>query len=111
MRLRRPHQKLTPRHRISLPLHPEQEICREVSAKAGGDDVFCGGEGADELGSDTGKDVLYGGDGNDYLFDEVRKRDELYCGKGDDVYGADKNDFVDSSCERTLDEVYSEGPN
>jgi hypothetical protein len=91
----------------------EQRICREVSAKAGGNEVLYGGAGDDELGSDKGEDVLYGGDGNDYLFDEARERerDKLYCGKGDDVYGADKNDYVDSSCERTLDEVYSEGPN
>ena len=95
----------------ALPFH--QRICREVSAKAGGDDVLHGGDGSDELHSDKGEDVLYGGGGNDYLFDEVRERerDKLYCGKGDDVYGADKNDYVDSSCERTLDEVYSEGPN
>jgi hypothetical protein len=91
----------------------EQRICTEVSAKAGGDDVFYGGDGDDELGSGKREDVLYGGDGNDYVFDEVRdrERDKLYCGKGDDVYGANKNDYVDGSCERTLDEVYSEGPN
>jgi hypothetical protein len=91
----------------------EQRICREVSAKAGGDDVFYGGDRNDDLISDKGEDVLYGGDGNEYVFDEVRDReqDKLYCGKGDDVYGADKNDYVDGSCERTLDEVYSEGPN
>ena len=91
----------------------EQKLCREVSGKAGGDDVLYGGDGDDELASDKGGDVLYGGDGNDYVFDEVRdrERDKLYCGKGDDVYGADKNDFVGSSCERTLEEVYSEGPN
>ena len=88
-----------------------ERILREESAKAGGDDALYGGDGDDELGSDKGEDVLYGGDGNDLLFDEVRERDKLYCGKGEDVYGADKNDYVDSSCERTLDEVYSEGPN
>jgi Ca2+-binding RTX toxin-like protein len=75
--------------------------------------VLYGGDGNDELGSDKGEDALYGGDGNDYLFDEVRERerDKLYCCKGEDVYVADKNDYVDSSCERTLDEVYAEGPN
>jgi hypothetical protein len=90
----------------------EQRICTEVSAKAGGDDVLYGGDGDDELGSGKGEDVLYGGDGNDYVFDEVRdrERDKLYCGKGDDVYIADKNDYVDSSCEHTVDEVYAEGP-
>jgi RTX calcium-binding nonapeptide repeat (4 copies) len=90
-----------------------ERILREESAKAGGDDVLNGGGGNDELASDKGADVLFGGDGNDYLFDEVneRERDKLYCGKGEDVYGADKNDYVDSSCEHTLDEVYAEGPN
>ena len=87
----------------------EQRICREESAKAGGDDVLYGGDGDDELSSDKGEDVLYGGDGNDYLFDEVRERerDKLYCGEGKDVYGADKNDYVDSSCEDTLADVYN----
>jgi hypothetical protein len=101
----------------------EQRICREVSAKAGGDDVLYGGDGNDELASEKGEDVLYGGDGDDELVsekgedvlyggdgndflhdfhDEVseQERDKLYCGEGEDYYKADKNDYVDSSCEK-----------
>jgi hypothetical protein len=75
---------------------------REAAAKAGGDDVLYGGDGNDELESDQGEDVLYGGDGNDFLVDGVTdsERDKLYCGKGKDRYIADKNDYVDSSCEK-----------
>jgi hypothetical protein len=29
-----------------------------------------------------------------------RQRDKLYCGEGRDYYFADKNDYVDSSCEK-----------
>jgi hypothetical protein len=29
-----------------------------------------------------------------------RQRDMLYCGEGRDYYDADKNDLVDSSCEK-----------
>jgi len=77
-------------------------ILREAAAKAGGDDVLYGGDGNDELESDKGEDVLYGGDGNDLLIDGVTdsERDKLYCGKGKDYYLADKNDYVDSSCEK-----------
>jgi hypothetical protein len=82
-------------------------ILREESAKAGSDDVLYGGDGDDELESDKGEDVLYGGDGNDWLGDDSDgdgQRDELYCGKGEDEYSdTDKNDYVDSSCERTLE--------
>ena len=76
---------------------------REAAAKAGGADVSYGGHGNDELESDKGEDVLYGGDGNDFLVDGVTdsERDKLYCGKGKDrYYIADKNDYVDSSCEK-----------
>src|SRR5215208_6827043 len=69
---------------------------------AGGEDVIYGGDGDDVLSGDWGKDVLYGGDGNDLLdgaSNEDGERDELYCGKGKDKYLADKNDYVDSSCE------------
>ena len=68
----------------------------------GGEDVIYGGVGDDELQGVWGKDVLYGGDGNDLLdgaSNEDGERDELYCGKGKDKYLADKNDYVDSSCE------------
>ena len=69
-----------------------------------GDDVIYGGDGNDGgLGeADPGEDVIYGGDGNDFLvgaFDRGQ-RDKLYCGEGRDVYRADKNDYVDSSCEK-----------
>jgi len=49
-----------------------------------------------------GEDVLYGGDGNDTLIDEDGQRDKLYCGEGKDYYWADKNDYVDSSCEKRI---------
>jgi RTX calcium-binding nonapeptide repeat (4 copies) len=69
-----------------------------------GDDVLYGGDGDDvnRVYGDKGEDVLYGGDGNDFLdgtFDGG-DRDELYCGKGNDEYAADKNDHVSSSCEK-----------
>ena len=82
-----------------------------------GDDVLYGGDGDDEirgLGANDwifgglGSDVIYGGDGNDLIdgatvdeFGQVvrKQRDELYCGKGEDHYHADKLDYVDSSCE------------
>ena len=65
-------------------------------------DVLYGGAGVDYLsGIDEGKDVLYGGDGNDVLFaDGGGGQDELYCGEGRDRYYSDKNDYVDSSCEK-----------
>jgi hypothetical protein len=48
-----------------------------------------------------GEDVIYGGDGNDFLAGswDRGQRDKLYCGEGMDHYLADKNDYVDSSCE------------
>ena len=68
----------------------------------GGDDVLYGGAGNDRLSAGKGEDVIYGGDGNDLLDGSLdhRQRDELYCGKGRDEYAADKNDYVDSSCEK-----------
>jgi hypothetical protein len=70
----------------------------------GGNDVIYGGDGRDWLVGGAGEDVLYGGKGYDELlgFDpepESPVRDELYCGPGKDPYGADKLDYVDSSCE------------
>jgi hypothetical protein len=66
------------------------------------EDVLYGGDGDDLLFGDEGEDVLYGGDGNDFLggFLDGQDRDKLYCGKGRDRYAADKNDYVDSSCEK-----------
>ena len=31
---------------------------------------------------------------------EDAERDRLYCGKGEDYYAADKEDYVDGSCEK-----------
>jgi hypothetical protein len=73
----------------------------EDAFDAGDDDVFYGGDGDDQLGAGKGEDVLYGGDGNDSIFAfGDRQPDKLYCGKGKDEYGIDKNDYVDSSCEK-----------
>jgi hypothetical protein len=70
----------------------------------GGNDVIYGGDGNDGgLGEqDLGEDVFYGGDGNDFLFAirDKQQPDKLYCGEGKDWYLANKNDFVDSSCEK-----------
>ena len=44
---------------------------------------------------------MYGGDGNDQLSADLGgPRAKLYCGEGKDVYDADKDDYVDSSCEK-----------
>jgi Ca2+-binding RTX toxin-like protein len=88
-----------------------------------GDDVIYGGDGNDggrtrapqkyggrghdfyifswpQMFGGPGEDVIYGGDGNDFMSaDEDKQRDKLYCGEGMDHYLADKNDYVDSSCE------------
>src|SRR5215208_2765026 len=66
-----------------------------------GDDVIYAGPGNDSVIPDSGKDVMYGGAGNDKLYsnDTDGQRDKLYCGAGRDKYIADKNDYVDSSCE------------
>jgi hypothetical protein len=54
------------------------------------------------LGGGAGEDVICGGNGNDGLdgSHDGGDRDELYCGKGKDRYAADKNDYVDGSCEK-----------
>jgi Ca2+-binding RTX toxin-like protein len=85
----------------------------------GGNDNLRGGPGRDQVGGNVGDDVLYGGSRRDFLYgyagadvmhggdgDDVlvawsfeRKRDRLYCGKGNDEYSADKIDYVSSSCE------------
>jgi RTX calcium-binding nonapeptide repeat (4 copies) len=67
-----------------------------------GSDIVYGGDGDDYVGGGKGEDVIYGGDGNDNLGDLDGQRDKLYCGKGKDRYYADKNDYVDSSCEKKL---------
>jgi hypothetical protein len=70
-----------------------------------GDDVIYGGDGSDHsLSGGNGDDVIYGGDGDDYLEGAQDRggRDKLYCGRGKDQYEADKNDYVDSSCEQKI---------
>ena len=64
-----------------------------------GDDVVYAGPGNDTVFPDSGKDVIYGGPGNDTLDSGDDGGDKLYCGAGRDKYVADKNDYVDSSCE------------
>jgi len=69
-----------------------------------GDDVLYGGDGNDRFGGDSGKDVVYGGDGDDTLSPgKDGQRDEIHCGKGNDVVlvgsSADKIDHADDSCE------------
>jgi hypothetical protein len=72
------------------------------SQRGNAEDVLYGGDGDDLLFGDEGEDVFYGGEGNDFLggFLDGQDRDKLYCGKGRDRYAADKNDYVDSSCEK-----------
>src|SRR5215204_386792 len=65
-------------------------------------DRLVGGKGSDVIYGGTGEDVLYGGDGNDELDGRDGQRDKLYCGKGKDGYFADKNDYVDGSCEKKM---------
>ena len=65
------------------------------------------GDAGDEWRSQggNGADVIYGGDGNDYLENVGIKDgqpDKFYCGKGKDVYSAEKNDYVSSSCEKKI---------
>src|SRR5215208_5728553 len=83
-----------------------------------GNDVIYGGPGDDKLKGWEGEDVLYGGPGDDKLdggpSDAVLgggellpgggdgQRDKIYCGEGRDSYFADKEDYVDSSCEVKL---------
>ena len=83
-----------------------------------GNDTIYGGPGNDaSLRGMGGEDVLYGGPGDDkldggpseavYTGEVLRgggdgQRDEIYCGEGRDSYWADKEDYVDSSCEVKL---------
>jgi hypothetical protein len=73
----------------------------EIHGLGGSDSIF-GGAGNDVIYGGPGNDVVYGGDGNDFLDGtrDPQQRDKLYCGEGRDVYRADKNDYVDSSCEK-----------
>jgi hypothetical protein len=65
-----------------------------------GDDVVYAGPGNDDVFPDLGNDIIYGGAGNDKLDSGDDGGDKLYCGAGRDKYIADKNDYVDSSCEK-----------
>src|SRR5215208_415390 len=66
-----------------------------------GSDILYGGDGDDFLYAAGNGDVMYGGDGNDQLSADLGgPRAKLYCGEGKDVYDADKDDYVDSSCEK-----------
>ena len=47
-----------------------------------------------------GEDALYGGDGSDQFYARDEQQDEIYCGEGRDEYDTDKDDYVDSSCEK-----------
>ena len=70
----------------------------------GPSEAVYGGPGVDYVNGKEGEDVIYGGDGNDWLsggnLDE--QRGKFYCGAGKDHYYADKNDYVDSSCEKKI---------
>ncbi len=48
--------------------------------------------------------------GEDRPVEEDRQPDKLYCGKGKDEYGADKNDYVSSSCEKKPTAAADGGP-
>src|SRR5215217_4333043 len=90
-------------------------------------DDLAGEKGDDEVRSLGGKDYVLGGPGNDVIYggpgddkldggpsDAVLgggellpgggdgQRDKIYCGEGRDSYFADKEDYVDSSCEVKL---------
>jgi RTX calcium-binding nonapeptide repeat (4 copies) len=84
--------------------HGDDEVrglgARDWISGGSGDDVLYGGDGNDHLQLDEGEDVGYGGDGNDHFGAEDGQRDKLYCGAGEDDYLADKNDYVDISCEK-----------
>ena len=71
-----------------------------------GNDTLYGGDGDDSVQGRNGEDVLYGGDGNDVIGIFDGQRDKLYCGEGRDEYVADKNDYVDSSCEKKVSPKY-----
>ena len=89
--------------------HGDDEVrglgARDLLEAGPGSDILYGGDGDDFLGpawklEDDGEDVLYGGEGSDQLHAENGQRDKLYCGEGRDKYSADKDDYVDSSCEK-----------
>jgi hypothetical protein len=75
----------------------------DVLAGGPGSDILYGGDGDDTLYAAGNGDVMYGGDGNDALSADLGgPRAKLYCGEGRDDYAADKDDYVDSSCEKKV---------
>jgi Ca2+-binding RTX toxin-like protein len=66
-----------------------------------GEDVIYGGPGADKLDGGP-SEAVYGGPGELLPGGGDGQRDEIYCGEGRDSYWADKEDYVDSSCEVKL---------
>jgi hemolysin type calcium-binding protein len=66
-------------------------------------DIIYGGPGNDDAFGGGGYDVIYGGDGNDFIFENRDGgHNKIYCGEGKDTYGASKNDYVSSSCEKKV---------
>ena len=90
---------------------PGEDRIAVFEPRGKGEDVIYGGDGNDVskevpgnrpgpgMDGGPGEDMIYGGDGNDSLAAKDGQRDKLYCGKGKDGYFADKNDYVDISCE------------
>jgi len=66
-----------------------------------GEDVIYGGPGDDKLDGGP-SEAVYGGPGELLLGGGDGQRDKIYCGEGRDSYTADKEDYVDSSCEVKL---------
>jgi Ca2+-binding RTX toxin-like protein len=97
---------------------PGDDDVNVFTAEDDGNDDIYGEPGDDKLKGWEGEDDIYGGPGDDKLdggpSDAVLaggellpgggdgQRDKLYCGEGRDSYTADKEDYVDSSCEVKL---------
>jgi Tol biopolymer transport system component len=64
-----------------------------------GNDRLFGGAGADRLHGGPGRDVLRSGSGDDTALVRDGARDQVICGKGQDVVRADRRDRL-SGCER-----------
>jgi hypothetical protein len=66
-----------------------------------GEDVLHGGPGDDKLDGGP-SEAVYGGPGKLLPGGGDGQRDEIRCGEGRDSYFADKEDYVDGSCEVRL---------